>query len=213
MLNAAAVIVNHCREIFSFLLLPFTWNSSFFFAKWKQFLLIKSFQCQNNIFCAIRFSLPKKWIRAFVVDVVVVVVYNDIGCIVVLLKTHLDENFVRNGQPDDIDFYKMDQSLPLLFIFVLLLSQFKCKLKKHRWCAMGSNPGLQDGRCRRIHWAMATENTGLLCKGKYHCTAFWFKDTRLTALSIDKFVLSFLSFLVVWKFWTSNLSANKVSLN
>ena len=23
----------------------------------------------------------------------------------------------------------------------------------HRWCALDSNPGWQDGRCRRIHWA------------------------------------------------------------
>ena len=26
--------------------------------------------------------------------------------------------------------------------------------KKHRWCARYSNPRLQDGRRRRIHWAM-----------------------------------------------------------
>ena len=28
-------------------------------------------------------------------------------------------------------------------------------MKKHRWCAWDSNPGRQDGRHRRIHWAMA----------------------------------------------------------
>ena len=27
--------------------------------------------------------------------------------------------------------------------------------KKHRWCALDSNPGLQDGRHRRNHGAMA----------------------------------------------------------
>ena len=29
------------------------------------------------------------------------------------------------------------------------------KWKKCRWCAWDLNPGLQDGRCRWIHWAMA----------------------------------------------------------
>ena len=28
-------------------------------------------------------------------------------------------------------------------------------MKKLKWCAWHSNPGWQDGRCRRIHWAMA----------------------------------------------------------
>ena len=29
------------------------------------------------------------------------------------------------------------------------------KLKKRIWCAWDMNPGRQDGRCRRNHWAMA----------------------------------------------------------
>ena len=33
--------------------------------------------------------------------------------------------------------------------------QFKLKLKKHRWCAWDLNPGRQDGRRKRIHWATA----------------------------------------------------------
>ena len=54
----------------------------------------------------------------------------------------------------------MGQSRPLyLFIFVLFTFKFNwqiysLKLKKHRWCAWDSNPGRQDGRRRRIHWAM-----------------------------------------------------------
>ena len=57
-------------------------------------------------------------------------------------------------------FFKMCQSRPLyLFIFVLFTFKFNwqiysLKLKKHRWCAWDSNPGRQDGRRRRIHWAM-----------------------------------------------------------
>ena len=50
-------------------------------------------------------------------------------------------------------------------------SNDKYKLKKHRWCAWDSNPGRQDGRRRRIHWAMAAPHAGILCKGNYQCTA------------------------------------------
>ena len=52
-------------------------------------------------------------------------------------------------------FFKWANPGLFLFIFVLFSSQFKYKLKKHRCCAWGSNPGPQDGRCGRIHWAMA----------------------------------------------------------
>ena len=40
------------------------------------------------------------------------------------------------------------------FIFVLFTSQFQFKLKKRSCCAWDSNPGSQDDRRRRIHWAM-----------------------------------------------------------
>ena len=50
-----------------------------------------------------------------------------------------------------------------LSIFVLFTFQFKWQIynlyninwKKHSWCAWDLNPGWQDGRRRRIHWAMA----------------------------------------------------------
>ena len=45
-----------------------------------------------------------------------------------------------------------------LFIFVLFSSQFKCKLKKHRCCAWGSNPGLENIIHRQIHWANGGSN-------------------------------------------------------
>ena len=41
------------------------------------------------------------------------------------------------------------------FIFILFTSQINYKLKKRRWSAWDSNPGPQDGRCRRNHGAMA----------------------------------------------------------
>ena len=34
--------------------------------------------------------------------------------------------------------------------------KFDYKWLKCRWCSLDSNPGRQDGRLRRIHWAMAT---------------------------------------------------------
>ena len=48
---------------------------------------------------------------------------------------------------------------PFLFIFVLFTQQIYQKIyykwKKLRWCAWDLNPDRQDGRRRRIHWAMA----------------------------------------------------------
>ena len=41
-----------------------------------------------------------------------------------------------------------------LFIFVLSKPQLTNRLKKQRCCAWDSNTGPQDGRARRIHWAM-----------------------------------------------------------
>ena len=51
----------------------------------------------------------------------------------------------------------MGQSRPLfLFIFVFSTRyNLNWNWKKHRWCAWDSNPGRQDGRSKRIHWAMA----------------------------------------------------------
>ena len=54
-------------------------------------------------------------------------------------------------------FKKMGQSRPLfLFIFVFSTSyNLNSNWKKRRWCAWDSNPGWQDGRRERIHWATA----------------------------------------------------------
>ena len=50
----------------------------------------------------------------------------------------------------------MGPSQPLVVYFRLFhMAQFK--LIKCRWCAWDSNPGRQDGRRRRIHWAMAVQ--------------------------------------------------------
>ena len=51
--------------------------------------------------------------------------------------------------------------VPLLFIFVLFSTQLQmlcniyCKWKKYWWCAWDLNPGQENGRLRRVHWAMA----------------------------------------------------------
>ena len=64
-----------------------------------------------------------------------------------------------------IFFKKMGQFRPLfLFIFVFSTRHnlnSNLNWKKHRWCAWESNPGWQDGRRERIHWATAAP---LLCK-------------------------------------------------
>ena len=50
----------------------------------------------------------------------------------------------------------MGQSRPLFVLFSFFSHyNFNTNWKKHRWCAWDSNPGPQDGRCRRNHRAMA----------------------------------------------------------
>ena len=52
----------------------------------------------------------------------------------------------------------MDQSRPLFVYFRsfhIPIQMTNINWKKHRWCAWDSNPGQQDGRRRRIHWAIA----------------------------------------------------------
>ena len=52
----------------------------------------------------------------------------------------------------------MGQSWPLFVYFRsfhIPIQMTNINWKKHRWCAWDSNPGRQNGRRRRIHWAMA----------------------------------------------------------
>ena len=52
----------------------------------------------------------------------------------------------------------MGQSWPLfpfIFVFSTRYNSNFLNWKKRRWCAWDSNPGRQDGRRERIHWAMA----------------------------------------------------------
>ena len=56
--------------------------------------------------------------------------------------------------------------------------QFKLKLKKHRWCAWDLNPGQQDGRQKRIHWATAAPLKSDLIVLVVNCSA----DARQMAL-------------------------------
>ena len=53
--------------------------------------------------------------------------------------------------------HHLSRNIPdsLLFYFRPFHTQFKYKLKKRRCCACDSNPGPQNGRHRRIHWAMS----------------------------------------------------------
>ena len=58
-------------------------------------------------------------------------------------------------------------------------------MKKLKWCAWHSNPGWQDGRCRRIHWAMAAPqfvwapSPAPVCKFEDAVlSAYWWSCTR-----------------------------------
>ena len=53
-------------------------------------------------------------------------------------------------------FKKMGQFRPFsVFSFFQHITIQILNWLKRKWCAWDSNPGQQDGRCRRIHWAMA----------------------------------------------------------
>ena len=59
-------------------------------------------------------------------------------------------------------FYNMGQPGLFFVYFVLFTSQFNYKWKKRRWSACDSNLGLQDGRCRRNHGAMAAPTNSIV---------------------------------------------------
>ena len=59
-------------------------------------------------------------------------------------------------------------------------SNDKYKLKKHRWCAWDSNPGRQDGRRRRIHWAIAAPLSFIFLQDTFHVLFTGSSDKRLT---------------------------------
>ena len=62
-----------------------------------------------------------------------------------------------------------------LFIFCPFLIIIQIWIKKHRCFAWGSNPGPQDGRRRRIHWANDTVDTSkLLNQCHWQWCTFWF---------------------------------------
>ena len=62
-----------------------------------------------------------------------------------MMQNSFGVTFLRNGP------------IPAYFCLFSLFScyNFNTNWKKHRWCAWDSNPGMQDGRCRRNHRAMA----------------------------------------------------------
>ena len=74
---------------------------------------------------------------------------------------------------------------PVLFCLFSLFSWYNfnnTNWKKHRWCAWDSNPGLQDGRRRRNHRAMAATKWPLNFHGRL-CLFL----TRLKSLIWPKF--------------------------
>ena len=76
--------------------------------------------------------------------------------IVTRRKRFTDQN--RTFKASDI-FLKIGNSWPR-FVYFRLFHIIKINLNwyKHRWCAWDSNPGHQDGKRRRVHWAMAASD-------------------------------------------------------
>ena len=61
----------------------------------------------------------------------------------------------------------MGQSRPLFVYFRSFLITISIQIEK--WCAWDSNPGLQDGRRRRNHGAMAATQVGHFTVPKHFC--------------------------------------------
>ena len=57
---------------------------------------------------------------------------------------------------EDFNIFFLNGPIPASFCLFLFFSRynFNTNWKKHRWCAWDSNPGPQDGRCRRNHGAI-----------------------------------------------------------
>ena len=93
----------------------------------------------------------------------------------------------------------MVQSRPLFpFIFVFPMRHnlnSNLKWKKRRWCAWDLNPGWQDGRRERIHWATAAPLTDNVSAGA-HCSV-----SRCGKIQI-------FNILKVFGFWVRIYSAN-----
>ena len=74
----------------------------------------------------------------------------------------------------------MGRTRPIFVYFCSLFTwqienKFDYNWYKHRLCAWDSNPGRQDGKCRRIHWAMAAPPRHK-CLGQFFiicCTLHW----------------------------------------
>ena len=87
----------------------------------------------------------------------------------------------------------MGQTRPLfLLISVLFSTQWqilhKFEYKKRRWCVWDLNPGWQDGRRRRILWALAAPLLSLLLS--FYLYLFFKKMGRLRPLFLFIYVFS-----------------------
>ena len=86
-----------------------------------------------------------------------------------------------------LHYFFLNGPIPASFsVYFRLFNTLQFKLKKCRWCAWESNPGRQDGRRERIHWAMAAppylHYYGLSIANLYDSTIK--KVTLMTPLSI-----------------------------
>ena len=91
-----------------------------------------------------------------------------------------------------------------MFIFVLFSTQwqkstkFDYKWNKHTWCASYSNQGLQNGRGRRNHWAMAStisNRTKCLSDKRHGSIIVWFNKSSTIRLLIKLTMIARFTFL------------------
>ena len=82
-------------------------------------------------------------------------------------------------------FFKKNGPIPASFsVYFRLFNMLQFKLKKRRWCAWDSNPGRQDGRRKRIHWAMAAPLKRLFFDIYGHQIACFISINRITVIKL-----------------------------
>ena len=105
-------------------------------------------------------------------------------------------------------FLKKNGPIPASFCLFSSFSHYNFNnWKKHRWCAWDSNPGPQDGRCRRIHWAVVATPTAhsLYCESSSirYMSTWMIRGTAFRAVDwiLDCNRLILYCHKSFWNFW------------
>ena len=103
--------------------------------------------------------------------------------------------------------------IPASFLFSFFSNSNNTNWKQRRWFAWVSNPGLQNGRSRRNHGAMAAPHS--VCEGLGHLIFFLIRsDTLIASLSseattsLDKSPKFTASMMSAWGSMAASLSGD-----